>query len=131
MKEEIKQLCKDIEKQHNIKILFCIESGSRVWRFESQNSDYDIRFVFVRPIDNYIGINQPDDIIKVGFDKEGNIVEKDMFLDVVGFDIHKFASLLFKSNPNCIEWTYGSFKFRDIGEFSIIYQWCMILGRMG
>ena len=37
----------EIENEHNVKILFAVESGSRVWGMDSPDSDYDIRGVFV------------------------------------------------------------------------------------
>lgn len=46
MKKEIISLCKQLEKEHHIKILFAVESGSRLWRVDSKDSDYDVRFVF-------------------------------------------------------------------------------------
>jgi len=36
----------DIEKEHNIKILYAIESGSRGWGVASKDSDYDVRFIY-------------------------------------------------------------------------------------
>ena len=45
MKEVIINLCKEIEKEQNVKILFAIESGSRAWRIDSKDSDYDILIV--------------------------------------------------------------------------------------
>jgi len=57
MKNKIKTILKNIEKDKKIKIIFAVESGSRSWGMESINSDYDVRFVFVRPIEQYISIN--------------------------------------------------------------------------
>ena len=31
-----------IEKEHNVRILYAVESGSRAWGFASQDSDYDV-----------------------------------------------------------------------------------------
>jgi predicted nucleotidyltransferase len=41
----IKQKLLEIEKEHNVKILYAVESGSRAWGFESLDSDYDVRFI--------------------------------------------------------------------------------------
>ena len=72
MKDKIKELCKNIETEKNIKILFAVENGSRAWRMDSKDSDYDVRFVFVRPIKEYIQINKPGEVITTAFDKDGN-----------------------------------------------------------
>ena len=105
MKKDIKKICKQIEKEEDVKILFAIENGSRAWRMESKDSDYDVRFVFVRPLKEYIQIKQPRDVIQKAFDAhlkpcpiEGSLI------DVSGFDIFKYIELLSNSNPTTIEW---------------------------
>tara|TARA_Y100000310_G_scaffold328062_1_gene395488 strand:- start:28703 stop:29500 length:798 start_codon:yes stop_codon:yes gene_type:complete len=105
MKEKIKQICQDLEKKHNIKILFAIENGSRAWRMESEDSDYDVRFVFVRPIEDYIQINKQREVINIAFDEEGKICDaKGAYIDISGFDVFKYIKLLSDSNPTSIEW---------------------------
>ena len=49
---------KALEKKENIKILFAAESGSRAWGFESKDSDYDVRFVYIRPLEWYMSISK-------------------------------------------------------------------------
>lgn len=58
MQELINQKLQEIEKRENIKILHCIESGSRAWGFASPDSDYDVRFVYVRPIEYYLRLDK-------------------------------------------------------------------------
>ena len=72
MKDRIKEICKNLGKEKDIKILFAVENGSRAWRMDSKDSDYDVRFVFVRPLNEYIQINKPGEVIDAAFDKEGN-----------------------------------------------------------
>lgn len=97
MKEKIVEFCKLMEKEHKIKILFAVESGSRLWRMESKDSDYDVRFVFVQPIENYISTQH---------EKSQDLVINSISgkIDLSGFDIFKFCKLLLKSNPSVIEW---------------------------
>lgn len=92
----INKLCKDIEREFTINILFAIENGSRAWRMESKDSDYDVRFVYVRPLEEYITLHPKRDVIERMYTEEN--------IDLVGFDIFKFLQLLSKSNPTMIEW---------------------------
>ena len=105
MKEKIQKLLKQIEKENNIKIIFAVENGSRAWRMESKNSDYDIRFVFSRPIKEYIQINKSAEVIQVSFNENlEKVPAEGALIDISGFDIIKFAKMLSNSNPTTIEW---------------------------
>lgn len=106
MKEKIQRILKEIEKKNNIKILFAVESGSRAWGIESKDSYYDVRFVFVRPLNHYLSLHKVKDVIDYFWDSE---------LDFVGFDIYKFSNLLVKSNPSTIEWLKSEIIYVDDG----------------
>lgn len=98
-------MLEDIESEFNIKVLFAIESGSRVWRLDSANSDYDVRFVYTRPIEDYLGLNTKEDVVTAHFDKMGiRMTQEGCYYDIAGFDIYKFVRMLGKSNPTCVEW---------------------------
>ncbi len=49
--ETIQSKLFEIEAKENVRILHCVESGSRAWGFASPDSDYDDRFIYVRPKD--------------------------------------------------------------------------------
>jgi RNA repair pathway DNA polymerase beta family len=51
-----------VEAEHGVSIALAIESGSRAWGFPSPDSDYHCRFIFVRPIDQYLSPWQPRDV---------------------------------------------------------------------
>lgn len=137
MKEKIRNICKDLEKEKDIKILFAVENGSRAWRMNSKDSDYDVRFVFVRPLKDYIQINPAKDVINTAFDKEGNpCPAKGALIDISGFDIFKYTKLLSSSNPTTIEWLmsdivyYGkqnevfkSFAENNFNEISLYFHY--------
>ncbi len=100
MKDRIRKICKNLEKEKNIKILFAVENGSRAWRMDSKDSDYDVRFVFVRPMKEYIQITRPEEVINIAFDEKGNQCSaKGALIDISGFDIFKYVKLLSSSNP--------------------------------
>ena len=98
--QRISAICKQLEKEKKIRILFAIENGSRAWRMESEDSDYDVRFVFVRPVADYLQINAPTDVIEAAFDQDGNpCPQQGAVIDMSGFDIFKFSIILSSSNP--------------------------------
>jgi predicted nucleotidyltransferase len=84
-----------IRKEHNVKIPLAIESGSRAWGFPSPDSDYDCRFIYVRPAHEYLSLWPGRDVIETPLD--------DM-LDVNGWDLGKALKLLLKGNAVVIEW---------------------------
>ncbi len=104
MRQKIKSICKQIEQEHNIRILFAVENGSRAWRMESADSDYDVRFVFIRPLQDYIQLQELPEVLNYFFDKGGQPCTRSPYLDLSGFDIFKFLTLLSSSNPTTIEW---------------------------
>ena len=54
MFDEAKARLRRLEASHGIRILYACEAGSRSWGFPSPSSDYDIRFIYVRPLKNYL-----------------------------------------------------------------------------
>lgn len=72
-----------------------VESGSRAWGFASPDSDYDVRFIYVRPEKAYLRLDRTRDVIEVPINDE---------LDINGWDIDKTLRLLHKSNPTVFEW---------------------------
>ena len=59
-----------IDTEETVKILYACESGSRAWGFESQDSDYDVRFIYVRPAAWYLTIQHKRDVIEKPIDDD-------------------------------------------------------------
>jgi predicted nucleotidyltransferase len=57
-----------IEREYAVKILFAVESGSRAWRSSSRDSDYDVRFVYVAPLEHYLTVLPRRDVIEQPID---------------------------------------------------------------
>ena len=87
-----------IEAQEDLTILLAIESGSRAWGFPSHDSDYDVRFIYVRPRDYYLRLDKHRDVCDWRLDET---------LDINGWDFDKTLRLLRSSNPTLFEW-FGS-----------------------
>lgn len=86
---------KAIEAKEGVKILLAIESGSRAWGFASPDSDYDVRFIYVRKTQDYLKLQGQRDVIEWVLDD---------VLDINGWDLDKALRLLHKSNPTLLEW---------------------------
>ena len=95
MEKLIYKKLQEIEQQENVKILLAVESGSRAWGFASPDSDYDVRFIYVRPKEEYLRLDKVRDVIELPIDN---------ILDINGWDIQKTLRLLYKSNPTLFEW---------------------------
>lgn len=63
---EILSRMRNAEKEHGVRILLAVESGSRAWGFESPNSDFDARFIYAHPMDWYlsVGLKEQRDVIE-------------------------------------------------------------------
>ena len=64
MKALILQRLKEIELKYDVKILIAVESGSRAWGFASPDSDYDVRFIYVRKEGDYLKLEKTRDVIE-------------------------------------------------------------------
>jgi len=109
MTEKIQELLNTIEQERGVEILYACESGSRAWGFSSPNSDYDIRFLYRRPHDEYLSVFAPSETIEIAIHED---------LDPGGWDIRKALNLLGKSNGALIEWLHSPIVYRDLEGFS-------------
>ena len=109
MKEAIDQQIKAIELNNQVTILFACESGSRAWGFASPDSDYDVRFIYAQPLDNYLSIRERKDTIELPVNQE---------LDVNGWDIRKALQLFLKSNAPLYEWLQSPIVYQEKSNFS-------------
>lgn len=104
MREVIIEKLKQIEQQENITILHAVESGSRAWGFESPDSDFDVRFIYVRPKNYYLKLEQTRDVLEFPIND---------LLDVNGWDLQKALRLLHRSNPSVFEWFKSPVVYRE------------------
>ncbi|BCB04321.1 nucleotidyltransferase domain-containing protein [Bacillus sp. KH172YL63] len=95
MKNIIMEALKGMEREYGITILYAVEAGSRAWGYDNPESDYDVRFIYIREMDHYLSLESDHDVIEVKpFDQ----------IDMVGWDIQKALKLFHRSNPSLMEW---------------------------
>lgn len=58
MEDDIRSRLDAIQASENVCIVYACESGSRAWGFPSADSDYDVRFIYVRPVEWYLSIDE-------------------------------------------------------------------------
>ncbi|WP_137937653.1 nucleotidyltransferase domain-containing protein [Chitinivorax sp. B] len=93
-----------IEQQHEVRVLFACESGSRGWGFASPDSDYDVRFIYVHKLDWYLRVEPQRDVIELPINDE---------LDISGWELRKTLQLLHRSNPTLQEWLSSPVVYRQ------------------
>ena len=107
----IKEKLHEIEARERVRILHAVESGSRAWGFASPDSDYDVRFIYVREPEFYLRLDQTRDIIEWQLDDT---------LDINGWDLQKTLRLLQKSNPTLFEWANSPIVYYTTTEWERI-----------
>lgn len=104
MREQIVAALANIEMTEQVRILYAVESGSRAWGFPSQDSDYDVRFLYLRPVESYLSITPTRDVI------EQPIADD---LDITGWDMQKALGLFQRSNPSILEWLHSPIVYSE------------------
>ncbi len=97
-----------IEAEYNVKVLLAVESGSRAWGFESDNSDWDVRFIYVHKPEWYFSVEEKRDVIEHVYDDD---------VDLVGWELRKALTLLGKQNPSLMEWLASPIVYYQEEEF--------------
>lgn len=93
-----------LEQAEDARILIAVESGSRAWGFPSPDSDFDARFIYLRPLDWYLSIAPGRDVIELPVDGD---------LDINGWDLKKTLGLIMRSNAVALEWLRSPVVYRD------------------
>ncbi|ETT72054.1 nucleotidyltransferase [Paenibacillus sp. FSL R7-277] len=107
----IHEQLKQIEQEEQVTILYACESGSRAWGFPSQDSDYDVRFIYVHRPEWYLSIWDARDVIERPINN---------MLDFSGWDLRKALKLFHKSNPPLLEWLQSPIQYAE--KFSVAEQ---------
>lgn len=107
--EDIQQRLTAAEIEHDVKVLYACESGSRAWGFASPDSDYDVRFIYVHQRDWYLSFD---------VDRRRDVIEYPIVddIDIGGWDIRKALYLFTRTNGALLEWLASPIVYRDFGQ---------------
>ena len=100
-----------MEAAEDLRVLVAVESGSRAWGFASDDSDFDVRFVYIRPLSRYLRLERTRDVVEWRLDD---------VLDISGWDADKALALLRGSNPSIIEWMASPIIYAEDARFSLM-----------
>jgi uncharacterized protein len=111
VRTEILRRLRAAEVEHDVRILYACESGSRAWGFASPDSDYDVRFVYVRKADWYLSfdVERRRDVIEYPITDE---------IDCGGWDIRKALYLLTRTNGALLEWLNSPVRYMETGSIA-------------
>jgi uncharacterized protein len=111
IRQEIMRRLDATEREHGVKVVLAVESGSRAWGFASPNSDYDVRFVYVRPKEWYLSVD---------LESKRDVIEYEITddIDLNGWDVRKALQLFRNSNPAFVEWITSPITYIDNGGFA-------------
>lgn len=113
IEKEINKKLDEIEEKEGVRILHAVESGSRAWGFASPDSDYDVRFVYVRPKEDYLRLDESRDVIEWQLDE---------VLDINGWDLKKALRQFFKGNATLFEWSGSPIVYRTTSDWEKIQE---------
>ena len=111
VRAEILKRIQHAEAEHDVRVLLAVESGSRAWGFESPNSDYDARFIYVHSKEWYLS---------VGLEEQRDVIEYPIVddIDLNGWDVRKALRLFWKSNPAFVEWIQSPIIYAESSNFA-------------
>lgn len=76
----VHQILEKIEKENDVKIVFACEAGSRIYGYDNETSDFDIRFIYIRKKEKYFQFDDTEELVIRGSQKN---------VEYIGFDIKK------------------------------------------
>lgn len=113
IRKEISDKLTQLEEKEKVKVLYAVESGSRAWGVESPDSDYDVRFVYVRQPEDYLCLEPKKDVIEWQLDE---------VLDMNGWDLRKTLIQFHRGNATLFEWANSPVVYRTTQEWEKIYE---------
>lgn len=102
-----------IEESEHVTILLAVESGSRAWGFASPDSDYDVRFIYLRSMEEYLRLDAPKDTIEWQLDE---------VLDINGWDLRKALIQFHRGNATLFEWSNSPVIYKKTDLWDTIYE---------
>lgn len=91
----------DFAEENDVLIVAAKEYGSRAWNVESESSDHDLAVIYRQPTSDYITLGN----YRENIDRNDvlNVDGEEVEVNILSWNIKRFAELVSKSNPTAIE----------------------------
>lgn len=107
---EIIKILHNIEQNEDIRIIYACEAKDRVWGFESEESDFNVRFIYKKHnLRDYLSLKNASGVVEC----EGDGI------DIVGFDIRNALKMHHANDLNLREWLVSGDVYIDRGIKSV------------
>lgn len=106
MRVLVPQTLRKMEQEHGVRVLFAAEAGSRSRGTATDRSDFDVRFIYIRPRADYLRLEGVRDVLELPVDD---------IWDLSGWDLHKTLRLLHSGNTQIWEWMNSPIVYWDEG----------------
>ena len=115
IKQQIADKLAKVEHDEHVKVLYAVESGSRAWGVESPDSDYDVRFIYIRKRKEYLRLQEKRDVMECQLDE---------VLDINGWDLKKALIQFHKGNATLFEWANSPIVYKEAQGWREVYESC-------
>ncbi|MEH7237504.1 nucleotidyltransferase domain-containing protein [Bacillus sp. JJ1562] len=116
MKSHILKILNQIQMEYEVKILYACEAGSRTWGIASDESDYDVRFIYIHKTEWYLSIDQKRDVLEIP-KHDKILIPVNPVVDMSGWELTKALRLFRKSNPALLEWLHSNIIYYEDNLF--------------
>ncbi|MBQ4143781.1 MAG: nucleotidyltransferase domain-containing protein [Thermoguttaceae bacterium] len=112
---EVLAKLEEIEKKHDIRILYACDMGSKAWGSDSAGSDHDLRFVYVSSAASYFNGDRKDHLeCELNEDR-----------DIYGYDLSKMIGMVKDGySMRYIEWCFSPLQYKKTKYSEELTEWC-------
>ncbi|GAB5353629.1 hypothetical protein AAMO2058_000051100 [Amorphochlora amoebiformis] len=98
---------RDLEREFGFKVVYAAERSSHVWGTAHQESDHDVKFLYVYPMRSYCKVEQDPMKMKRVYGPRGTQRvqngKEDMDVEIAGFDLKQAGSMICRADPTMYE----------------------------
>lgn len=103
---DINEILTELEYKNAVKIMYAVLVGSRMTGLYKEESDYNVRFVYRRPLEEYLTLEKKENII--------NYTEYEY--QFTGWDLDKTLTEHYNSTLELLTWINSPIKYREDKE---------------